>query len=122
MRPNVTTWRTRPPSGACGSNRTGLLHERDEGLVANRGKVLVVLQYGAERLLDRRRVQLLPTERGERLRPVDRLRDAGRLREVERAQTLHERRGLRGEAAGNPRHAQRDDLDLPLERRVADPV
>src|SRR4029453_9479822 len=92
MRPKVTTWRTRPPSGACGSNRAGLLHECDEGLVTNRGKVLVVLQHGAERLLDRRRVELLPAERGERLRPVDRLRNPGRLREIQRPQALHEGR------------------------------
>src|SRR5262245_26050022 len=122
MRPNVTTWRTSPPSGACGSNRPRLLDECDEGLVANRGKVLVVLQHGAERLLDGRRVELLPTERRECVRPVDRLGDAGRLGEIERPQALHEGSGLRGEAIGDSRNPQRHDLDLPLERRVTDPV
>ena len=46
----------------------------------------------------------------------------GRLREVEHAQAAHEGRGLGREPLGDARDAQPDDLDLPLERRVPDPV
>src|SRR3989441_13341807 len=53
MRPNVTTWRTNPPSDGAGGDSPCLLDERNEGLVANGGEVLVVLQDRAERVLDR---------------------------------------------------------------------
>src|SRR5947208_9101732 len=122
IRPNVTTWRTKPPSSCAGCDSARLLDERDESLVANRGEVLVVLQHRPERLLDRARVEVLPPERGERLRPVDRLGDARRLRQVQLPQPLHERRGLRGQTVGDAGDAQSNDLDLPLEPRVADPV
>src|SRR6266487_801904 len=95
-RPNVTTWRTKPPSSCAGCDSSRLLDERDESLVADGGEVLVVLQHRPERLLDRARVELLLPERGERLRPVDRLCDARRLRQVQLPQALHERRGLGG--------------------------
>src|SRR2546425_151951 len=82
MRPNVTTWRTNPPSGGAGCGDTArLLDEGDESLVANGGEVLVVLQDRAEGLLDRPRVEVLPVQRGEGLRPVDRLCHPGRLRQ-----------------------------------------
>ena len=124
-RPKVTTCRTIalpctrptvPPRSA------RLLDEAGEGLVANRLDVLAVLEHRAERLLDDLGVDLLAAERGERVRPVDRLRDAGRLREVEHAQPAHEGRGLGGELLRDAGHAQPHDLDLPLERGVADPV
>src|SRR5882762_3210840 len=84
MRPNVTTWRTNPPSEGAGCGDTAcLLDERDESLVADRGEVLVVLQDGAERLFDDPRVELLTPERCERLGPVDRLGHAGRFREIQ---------------------------------------
>src|SRR6476469_11012270 len=83
MRPNVTTWRTNPPSDGAGCGDTAcLLDERDESFVAHRGEVLVVLQDGAERLFDDSRVELLTPERRERLRPVDRLGHTRRLREI----------------------------------------
>src|SRR2546421_10838166 len=72
MRPNVTTWRTNPPSDCAGCGDTAcLLDECDESLVADRGEVLVVLEDGAEGLLDDPGVQLLAAERCPRLRPVD---------------------------------------------------
>ena len=56
------------------------------------------------------------------MRPVDRLGDAGRLREVEAAQLAHERRRLGGEPLGDARDPDLDDLDLAVDRRMADPV
>src|SRR5438093_13530606 len=81
--PNVTTWRTKPPSSCAGCDSARLLNERDEGLVADGGEVLVVLQHRSKRFLDRASVEVVPPERGERLRPVDRLRDAWRLRQLQ---------------------------------------
>src|SRR6476620_11673687 len=123
MRPNVTTWRTNPPSDGAGCGDTAcLLDERDESLVADRGEVLVVLQNGAERLFDDPCVELLTPQRRKRLRPVDRLGHSRRLREIKLSQALHERSGLPSQPVGNTGHAQDDDLDLALERRVIDPV
>ena len=87
--------------------RARLFDEADERLVAHGLDVLAVLQHRAERLLDDLGVDLLAPERGERLRPVDRLGDAGRLREVERAQAADERGGLLREPLGDPGDAQR---------------
>src|SRR5882724_11235534 len=123
MRPNVTTWRTKPPSDGAGcGNSACLLDERDESLVADSGKVLVVLQDRAERLFDDAGVELLTPERSKRLRPVDRLGHARRLREIQPSQTLHECCGLACQPVGNAGHAQNDDLDLTLQRRMIDPV
>src|SRR5438876_11991189 len=123
MRPNVTTWRTNPPSDGAGCGDTAcLLDERDESLVANRGEVLVVLQDGAERLFDDSRVEILTPERCKRLRPVDGLGHTRRFREIQPPKTLHECRRLPCQPVGNTGHAQGDDLDLALERRVIDPV
>src|SRR5436190_19862200 len=121
IRPNVTTWRTNPPSGCAGCDSARLLDERDESLVADRGEVLVVFQHRPERFLDRARIEVLPPECGERLGPVDRLGDAGRLRQIELPQPLYERRGLRREPVGDAGDAQAADLDLPLQRRGSDP-
>ena len=68
-------------------------------------------------------VELPLAERGQRLRPVDRLRDAraasaGRARAARR-RTRPPRAASR---SGTPGHAQLHDLDLALERWVADPV
>src|SRR5690242_13386165 len=89
-RPKVTTWRT------IGSARAGLRDERGERVVAHRLEVLVVFQHRAERLLDDLGVQLVAAERGECLRPVDRLGDAGRLCQIEPAQATDEPGGLGG--------------------------
>ena len=88
---------------SCDAGRAGLLDEPRERGVADELEVLVVLEHRAQRLLDDRRVELLAAERGERVRPVDRLGDAGRLREVEAAQTADERGRLRGEPLGDVR-------------------
>src|SRR2546428_12911748 len=91
MRPNVTTWRTNPPSEGAGCGDTAcLLDERDESLVADRGEVLVVLQHGAERLFYDPGVELLTAERRKRLCPVDGLGDRPRHREIHMSQTLLE--------------------------------
>src|SRR6266550_4107505 len=123
MRPNVTTWRTNPPSERAGCGDTAcLLDECDESFVADRGEVLVVLQDGAERLFDDTGVELLAPKCCKRLRPVDRLGHARRLREVQPSQTLHECCGLPCEPVGNTGHAQDNDFDFTLERRMIDPV
>src|SRR2546430_17711979 len=88
MRPNVTTWRTNPPSDGAGGDSPCLLDERDEGLVANGGEVLVGLQDRAERGLDRPRVEVLPAEGGEAPRPVDRLPDSRRPGASQPSQSL----------------------------------
>ena len=83
----------------------------------------MVLEHAAERGVDEADLELLLAERDERLRPVDRLGDAGDLREVGQLRSaLDERRGLGGEPLGDARHAGAHDRDLALERRVPDPV
>ena len=123
-RPKVTRWRVRasltrrrprPRARASPSSAS-------DGVVADEVEVLVVLQDGAERLLDDGRVELLAAEGDERLRPVDRLGHARRLGQVEVAQPGDERRRLGGQPLGHAGHAQAQDLDLALERRVRDPV
>ena len=105
-RPKVTTWRTiavpctRPTQAS--RSRARFLDEAGERLVPNGLDVLAVLEHRAERLLDDLRVDLFPAERGERLRPVDRLRDARRLREVEPAQPADERGRLGREPLRDP--------------------
>src|SRR5215213_8816895 len=77
-RPNVTTCRTiaEPANAVLLAGRgASVFDERDERLVANGLDVLAVLEHRAERLLHDLRVDLLAAECGERLRPVDRLRD-----------------------------------------------
>ena len=109
-------WRTTALAG------TGAGDEPGQRLVADGEQVLVVLQDGAERRLHVLGVELLRAERGQRLRPVDRLRETRRLLEVEGAELCDERGCFGGEPlrdAGNP---QLDDLDLALERGVPDPV
>src|SRR5439155_16279487 len=115
-RPNVTMWETTALAG------TGAGDEPGERLVADREQILVVLEHRAERRLDVLDVELLPAERRERLRPVDRLGETRRLLQVERPQLGHERRGLGGEPLRHAGYPQLHDLDLPLECGVADPV
>ena len=102
--------------------RAGAVDEPREGLVPHRLDVLAVLEHRAERLLDDVGVDLLAAERVERHRPVDRLCHARRLGEVEPAQLAHERGGLGGELLGDAGDPDLDDLDLAVDRRVADPV
>jgi hypothetical protein len=102
--------------------RPRLAEQLRHGVVADRLEVLVVLQDRPERLLDDLRVELLGAKGHERVRPVDRLRDAGRLGEVHLPQPGHERRGLGGQPLRDARHPQPHDLDLALQRRVRDPV
>ena len=61
-------------------------------------------------------------ERGERLRPVDRLGDAGRLVQVEVAQRLDRARDLAGERLADAGGADPQDRELALEVGVVDPV
>ncbi len=82
----------------------------------------MVLEHRPERRLHVLHVELLLAERRQRLRPVDRLREPRRLLQVEQAQLRDERGRLGREPLRNAGHAQLHDLDLPLERRVADPV
>jgi hypothetical protein len=122
-RPKVTRWRVSASLTRRGRGRRArLADERHDGVVADEVEVLVVLQDGAEGLLDHGRVELLAAQGDERLRPVDRLGHAGRLGQVEAAQAGDERGRLGGQPLGHARHPQAQDLDLALERRVRDPV
>src|SRR6476646_8504328 len=78
-RPNVTMCETTPLPG------TGAGDEPRERLVANREQILVVLEHRAERRLHVVDVDLALAERGQRLRPVDRLGHAVRLLQIELA-------------------------------------
>src|SRR5947208_2253685 len=91
-------------------------------LVSHGEEILLVLQHGDERRLDVLDVELLRAERCQRLRPVDRLGETRRLLEIEGAELRDECGGLGGESFGHAGHPQLDDLDLPVERRMADPV
>ena len=134
IRPNVTSLRTiASPTrlsacipGACGSSTTGrslgLGDELLQPAIADPLEVLVVLEDAAEGGVDDADLELLLSERDERLRPVDRLGDTRDLREVGQPQTLDERRGLGGEPLGDARHAGAHDRDLAVERGVSDPV
>ena len=124
-RPKVTTWRTTASAIRRLTERPrsrGGVDEPRERLVAHALDVLAVLQHRAERLLDDVGVDLLPPERVERHRPVDRLGDARRLRQVEAPQLADERRRLGREPLRDPGDPDLDDLDLAVDRRVADPV
>src|SRR5262245_65574272 len=100
----------------------GLFDEADERLVAHRLDVLAVLQHRAERLLDDLGIDLFTAERGKGLCPVDRFRDTRRLREIDTAQPDDEGGSLLRKALGDPRDEQHHDLDLALDRRMADPA
>src|SRR6516164_5830878 len=78
-RPKVTTWRT----SASASSALRLLEQADQSIVPHQLEVLVVLEHRPERRLHDLGVELGPSQRGKRLRPVDRLRDSRRLVQVE---------------------------------------
>ena len=84
--------------------------------------VLAVLEDRAERRLDGPFVDLRDTERGEGLRPVDGLGDAGRLVELEVAQRLDRSRDLPRELLTDVRGAHAQDRELALEVGMTDPV
>src|SRR5437764_3439090 len=109
-------WRTTALFG------TGAGDEPGQRLVADGEEILVVLQHGAERRLDVLDIELLPAERRQRLCPVDRLGETRRLLEIEGAELRDEGGGLGGEPLGHAGHPQLDDLDLAVERGMADPV
>ena len=90
---------------------------------ATRSLVLAVLEHRAERGVDRRvSSSSVAPSAAERLRPVDRLGDAGRLVQVESAQRLDRGRHLAGERLVDVGHAQAHDRDLAVEVGVLDPV
>src|SRR4051794_14336724 len=97
-RPNVTTCRT------TGSASLRLFEQAGQRLVADGFEVLVVLEHRAERLPDDLGGELLLSERGQGVRPVDRLGDAGWFRQVEPAEAADEPRRLGREAFRDSRH------------------
>src|SRR5215207_10383791 len=84
--------------------------------------VLAVLEDRAQRDLDRVLVDGGASERGERVRPVDRLGDARRLVELEVAHGFHRGRDLARELVGHLRCTNAEDGELALEIRMRDPV
>src|SRR5260221_136316 len=114
--------RGRRSERTAGSLRTtGLLDQR-RYLLADPLEGLLVLQCGAQRRVDERRVDRRRSQGGQRARPVERLGDAGDLVEVERAQALHQRSDLAGQPVGRLWRSGPDDRDLLLQVRVVDPV
>src|SRR5438552_881078 len=91
---------TRANATAASSSVTGhrTRDERVGAVGAHALLVLAVLDDGAQRRVDRALVHLGPAERGERLGPVDRLRDTRRLVELEVAQRADGRGHLAGQA------------------------
>src|SRR2546430_422938 len=83
--------------------------------------VVRVLEHGTDRLAHDRLVEVIGVQGRQRLRPVERLRDAGDLGEPHPAQRLHEPRDLAGEALVERRHLELDDPDLFVEVRIVDP-
>src|SRR6478672_8373799 len=77
--------------------------------------VFAVLQDRAERDVDRTLVDRQGAERGERIRPVDRLGDARRLVELELAEGLHRGRDLAGQHLGDLGCPHSEDGELAVE-------
>ena len=84
--------------------------------------VFAVLQDRAEGDVDGALVDRGGAERGERVRPVDRLGDAGRLVELELAQRLDRGGNLTREHLGHVGRPDPEDRELTLEVGVRDPV
>src|SRR5207249_3821035 len=83
--------------------------------------VVDVLQDAAERLTDKRLVDVVGVQRGKRLGPVERLGHPRHLREPHLPQRLHELRDLAREPTVDARHLARDDPDLLVGRRIVEP-
>src|SRR5215831_283760 len=80
--------------------------------------IVAILQEAAERLRDGGGVEMRAVQPHERLRPVDRFRDAGRLRKAAAAERLHEARDLARQLLGRARRLETKNLYFLLERRV----
>src|SRR4030095_15950887 len=87
-------------------------------LAAEPFDVVGVLEHAAERLCYELRVEMVRMQRGQRVRPVERLSHAGYLGQPKLAQRGHEARDLLAEAGVEPRHLPGHDPHLLLEARV----
>src|SRR5205823_4560431 len=76
--------------------------------------VVGIFQQAAERLGEDGLVEMVGVERGERLGPVERLRNPGHLREAHLAYRLHELRDPARQAGVDPWHLARDPPRLLL--------
>src|SRR5215216_5339201 len=76
------------------------LHQALDALLAHSLQVLAGLEQRAEGAVGHHRLHGVAVERVERLRPVQRLADAGHAVEVEPAELLHERADLPHERLG----------------------
>src|SRR5262245_12857060 len=86
---------TSPPSALRGDEA---LEPARRQLAPEAPDVVRVLQDAAQGLGHQLLVQVVGVERRQRLRPVERLGDAGDLGEADRPERLHEARDLAGEA------------------------
>src|SRR5215208_3810766 len=83
---------------------------------------LARLEQSAQRLVGNGGLDLVPSERVERLRPVERLADAGHAVEVEPAQFLHELADLADQRLRRGGQAGLGDSDFAGQVGVLDPV
>src|SRR5829696_2652704 len=118
---------SRPNPASAGSTcvtppSASVIGEDAPEVVADPYEVVVILDDGPERHVDRVAFETRCTQEREGLGPLDGLGDAGRLHEIERADSIDGFRHAPGEVGGNGGRAGREDLDLAAERRVVDPV
>src|SRR5262245_35985202 len=89
-------------------------------LVLRLADIALVLEDGAQRVVDQRLVEPLGVEQGQRLGPVEGLADARRLLQVELADALDGLHHLGRQGLGDAGHLQAYDLQLLLAPREVD--
>src|SRR6266853_1773419 len=99
------------------------LREQALGIAAaHASDVVLVLQKSTEGVVDGLRIQRHLVERHQRLRPVDRLGDAGEFEQIHLAQALHESHHLARKVFGGLRGLSLEDFELPRGVRIIHPV
>src|SRR5712672_878001 len=89
---------------------------------AHAGDVVLVLEQGTESVVDGPGVERHLVQGHQRLRPVDRLGDAGQLEQVHLAQALHKGHDFARNVFGGLRGFALEDLELPRGVRIVHPV
>src|SRR5262249_21637778 len=91
-------------------------------VVADAHEVVVVLDDGPERDVDRVALEARRTQERERSGPFDRLGDARALHEVEHPDPLDRSRDATRKLGRNTGRPHGEDLDLAVDRGIVDPV
>src|SRR6267154_1007603 len=118
---NLASWATTP----CAPLTASLLFQRvsqqpGHGLFPGRLDVVLVLEQAAERRAHGFGVERAAVQAHQRLRPVERLGDAGQLAQLPGAQPLHEARDRLGELLVHSGHLAAQDAKLFLEAGMLD--